>query len=49
MIGDDNCEIPVRLMDWILDVQECYCEHTTFFEFLERYLQTFIPSAKDYE
>ena len=49
MIDDDNYEIAVRSMDWIFDVQECSCEHTTFFEFLERHLQRFIPSAKDYE
>ena len=48
MIDDDNYEIPVRLMDWVFDVEECSYEHTTYFEFLERHLQRFIPSAKDY-
>ena len=43
-----NYEIPVRLMDWVFDVQEWSCQHTTCFEFFERHLQRFIPYAKDY-
>ena len=48
MIGDNNYEILVRSMDWVFDGQEWSYEHTAYFEFLERYLQRFIPSAKDY-
>ena len=48
MIDDDNFEIPVRLMDWLFHVEEWSYEHTTYFEFLERHLKRFIPSAKDY-
>ena len=48
MIDNDDYEIPVRLMDWVFDVEEWSYEHTTYFEFLERHLQRFIPSAKDY-
>ena len=48
MINDDNYEIPVSLMDWVLDVEEWFNERTTYFEFLERHLQRFIPSEKDY-
>ena len=48
MIDDNNYEILVHSMDWVFDVQEWSCEHTTCFEFLERQLQRFIPSAKDY-
>ena len=47
MIDDDNYEIPVRLMDWVFDVEEWSYEHTTYFEFLERHLHRFIPSPKD--
>ena len=47
MIDDDN-EIPVRSIDWVFDFEEWSYEHTTYFEFLERRLQRFIPSAKDY-
>ena len=48
MINDDNYEISVRLMDWVFDVKEWSSEHTTYFEFLERHLKRFSPSAKDY-
>ena len=48
MIDDDNYEIPVRLMDWVFDVEEWSYENSTYFEFLERHLQRFIPSVKDY-
>ena len=48
MIDDDNYEIPVRSMDWVFDVEEWSYEHTIYFEFLERHLQRFIPSANDY-
>ena len=48
MIDDDNYEIPVHLMDLVFDVEEWSYEHTTYFEFLERHLQRFIPSVKDY-
>ena len=48
MIDDDNYEIPVRSMDWVFDVQEWSYERTTYFGLLERHLQRFIPSAKDY-
>ena len=48
MIDDDNYEIPVRSMDWIFDVQEWYFEHKTYFEFLERHLQSLSPSVKNY-
>ena len=48
MIDDDNYEILVRSMDWVFDVEEWSYEHTTYFEFLERHLQRFIPSVKDY-
>ena len=47
MIDDGNYEIPVRSIDWMFDVEEWSYEHTTYFEFLERHLQMFIPSAKD--
>ena len=48
MIDDDNYDISVRSMDWSFDVEEWSYEHTTYFEFLERHLKRFIPSAKDY-
>ena len=48
MIDDDNYEIPVRLMDRLFHVEEWSYEHTIYIEFLERHLQRFILSAKDY-
>ena len=48
MTNDDNYEIPVRSIDWVLDDEELSFEHTTYFEFLERHLNRFIPSEKDY-
>ena len=48
MNDDDNYEIPVGSMDWVFDVEEWSYEHTRYFEFLERHLQRFIPSAEDY-
>ena len=48
MRDDNNYEIPLRLIDWVFDVEEWSYEHTTYFEFLERHLKRFIPSAKDY-
>ena len=48
MIDDDNYEIPVRSMDWVFDVEEWSYEHTTYFEFLERYLQRLSSPVKDY-
>ena len=48
MIDVGNYEIPDRSIDWVFDVEEWSYEHTTYFEFLERHLQRFIPSAKDY-
>ena len=48
MIDDDYYEIPVRSIDWVFYVEEWSYEHTTYFEFLERHLQRFIPSVKDY-
>ena len=48
MTNDDNYEIPVRSIDWVLDVEEWSFEHTAYFEFLERHLNRFIPSEKDY-
>ena len=48
MIDDEDYEIPVRSIDWVFDFEEWSYEHTTYFEFLERHLQRFIPSAKDY-
>ena len=48
MIDDDDFEISVRLMDRLFHVEELSYEHTTYIEFLERHLQRFIPSAKDY-
>ena len=48
MIDDDNYEIQVRLMDWMFDFEEWSYENSTYFEFLERHLQRFIPSVKDY-
>ena len=48
MIDDDNYEKPIRSIDWVLDVEEWSFEHTTYFELLERRLNRFIPSEKDY-
>ena len=48
MIDDDYYEKPIRSIDWVFDVEEWSYEHTTYFEFLERHLQRFIPSVKDY-
>ena len=48
MTDDDNYEIPVRSMDWVLGIQEWSHEHTTYFEFIERHLQKLNASVKDY-
>ena len=48
MINDDNYEASVRSIYWVFHVEEWSYEHTTYFEFLERHLQRFIPSAEDY-